>query len=944
MNHCHKVLMLLSVFSLLLTMIPSIANAAPEDPTIGDPALPVAEVTVANQTDGGSGELITAAGVLPSALYDPDEIGWASIRGLSSSAFSDHFNAMKDDYLMMDIEVDEIDGEQRARGLAAQHGQPRWAEHRNLDTNQFHDKWTQYKDQGYRLIDQESYLLNGSRYYAGIWVQNKENLAWASFRNLTSQEFADKFTEYKEAGYIMVDVEGYSTGSGLRYAMIWVKNTENLAWAEYRNMSSAEFGEKFDELKDDYRVWDIESYRHNGVQYYAGIWVENKNNRGWSEYRDMTATGYRNRWYRMRDLDYRLVDFEVYDTANGERYAGVWRQNGDRPDWSLREQVDSLAQSHLDSFTVPGLSVAIAKDGDIKYMRGFGFQEVDEGVWYSARTLNRLASVAKTIGAVLTLRLWQEGEIEDLDAASDTILPSLPAHHTHTVRQLLSNRAGIGHYPDYNVPIQQYNTALAAAQTFWNTDSNPNIAGTQLLYTPGTDCVYSTHAHTILGAVLEAQTGENINALVEDELSAPFGLTTLQSESRNDGDDNRSAVYDQNNNDVAADNISWKILGGGLESSAYDLLRFGMKTIDGTIINADTLAEMQLAPNPTNCSDPNWGFMGNYALGMQVGTQKGTTVMWKGGNQLGANTHIRIYPDENMVIVVLANRNENHSTATLATQIGDLILDAEAAAGATDDGYDFGGMSHQVVGTVQAFFNQARQLVLTNFGGRGSSGIVSELADATFWQSALELQFDSQADTPMQSTLTVKTSDGKAASTMTMRAAPEGMQLTASFGTQPYEIQYLLDNTILDRIAAKSDGRQTAAINWDEIWCIMDLPSGVPSELCRITIEFYQNQDGACEWNLRLAEPIVMADSKGQKMRFNRIRLVEQEEGLQAADATNSAPMTFSAMALAVTNLEQVTVQSAQSGGPELVPPLPGDAQQPIETLDQQIFLPVVMR
>lgn len=70
-------------------------------------------------------------------------------------------------------------------------------------------------------------------------------------------------------------------------------------------------------------------------------------------------------------------------------------------------------------------------------------------------------------------------------------------------------------------------------------------------------------------------------------------------------------------------------------------------------------------------------------------------MLWKGGNQLGSDTHIRLYPDENMVIVVLADRNENHSTATLATQIGDLILDAEVAAG--DDsarGYDFGGLRH----------------------------------------------------------------------------------------------------------------------------------------------------------------------------------------------------------------------------------------------------------
>jgi CubicO group peptidase (beta-lactamase class C family) len=928
--------MLLSVLAMLLTALPTLAQAAPAAQTVIDaPPLP-ADLTLADGTDGASGELVTAAGVLPSSLYDPDEIGWASIRGLSSSAFTEHFNAMKDEYLMMDIEVDEIDGEQRVAAVWQRNTDSRgWAEHRNLDTNQFHDKWTEYKDAGYRLIDQDIYQLNGQWRYAGIWVQNKENLAWASYRNLTSDEFSAKFTEFKNAGYLMVDVEGYSTSNGLRYAMIWVKNTENLAWAEYRNLSSDEFGQKFDELKGSHRMWDVESYRHNGVQYYAGIWVENKNGRGWAEYRDMTATGYRNRWYRMRDLGYRLIDFNIYPTANGERYAGIWRQNSDRPDWALRAGVDNLAQAHLDSFTVPGLSVAIAKDGDIKYMRGFGFQEVDAGVWYSAHTLNRLASVAKTVGAVLTLRLWQNGIIDDLDDASDELLNTLPGHHTHTVRQLLSNRAGIGHYPDYNVPIQQYSTALAAAQAFWNTDSNPNVAGTQLLYNPGTDCVYSTHAHTILGAMLEAATGKDINTLVEDELSAPFGLTTLQSESRNDGDDNRSAVYDQNNNDANADNISWKILGGGLESSAYDLLRFGMKTIDGAILDANSLAEMQLAPNPTNCSDPNWGFMGNYALGMQVGTQKGTTVLWKGGNQLGANTHIRIYPDENLVIVVLANRNENHSTATLATQIGDLILDAEAAAGQSDDGYDFGGMTHEVIGTVQVFFNRAHELVLTNLGGRGASGLVTKLADATFWQNRLALTFDSASPNPMQSDFTVKTGDGAVASTLRLQANKTGMTVAAAFGEKPYMIQYLHDDTVLDSLQATSGGRETAMINWDEIWCIMDLPSGVPSELCRLTIEFYQNQDGACEWDLHLAQPLTMTDRNGKTIQFNRVRLVE-DEGVQTASV--ATPMTFSEMALTVANLEQVTIEAAQSGGPELVPALPG------ETLDQAIFLPVVMR
>lgn len=685
----------ISVTVLLSMMISTAANAAPHlqtsiqqdhvrsneqnsvstddiSPEVLLPADPPAGGHVVNEG------MVQAAGLMPSNIFDPDAVGWASYRNYSSSAFSDLFDQMKDDYLMLDIEVDEINGQQRVSAVWQwNHDNRGWYEYRNLTSSEFHDKWVELKDSGYRLIDQEAYTLNGNRRYAGIWVQNKENLSWASWRNLTSAEFSEKFAEYSEAGYIMVDVEGYSTADGLRYGMIWVENSENLEWAEWRNLSTDDFSDKFNQLKDTHRMWDVESYRHNGTQYYAGIWVENQNGRGWAEYRDMSAAGYRNRWYRMRDLGYRLIDFEVYPADSGHKYAGIWRQNNERPDWFLKNDVNELVEHHFNDNDLVGLGVAISQHGEIKYIRGFGHQDKDAGVWYSGRTLNRLASVAKLVSGVLTLHLTEQGDINDIDDATASYVPTMPGHHTHSLRQILANRSGIGHYSAYSVPSQQYDSALAAAQTFWDTDSNPNQNGTQLVYTPGAGCIYSTHGHTILGAALEGATGKTIANIVEDELASPFGLSTLQVEDRDDGDANRSTLYDEDNDEVGADNISWKVLGGGLESSPYDLVRFGMKMLNGSVIDDDSLNELQQVPAPTNCTDPNWGSHNNYALGLQAGTHKGTPVMWKGGNQRGANTNMRLYPEKDIVIVVLANRNENHSTGSLATDIGALLLDNE---------------------------------------------------------------------------------------------------------------------------------------------------------------------------------------------------------------------------------------------------------------------------
>ena len=123
------------------------------------------------------GDVVQPAGLLPSSSFDPDEIGWASIRGLTSSQFADHFDTMKDDYMMIDIEVDEIDGKERVSAVWQLNTEDRgWFEFRNLTSTQFHDKWTELKDDGYRLIDQEAYTLNDQSLYAGVWVKNVEDL------------------------------------------------------------------------------------------------------------------------------------------------------------------------------------------------------------------------------------------------------------------------------------------------------------------------------------------------------------------------------------------------------------------------------------------------------------------------------------------------------------------------------------------------------------------------------------------------------------------------------------------------------------------------------------------------------------------------------------------------------------------------------------------------
>ncbi|MGW8251992.1 MAG: serine hydrolase, partial [Anaerolineales bacterium] len=415
---------------------------------------------------------------------------------------------------------------------------------------------------------------------------------------------------------------------------------------------------KFEELKDTYRMIDVESYPFNGVQYYAGIWVENVNQRGWAEWRDMTAKGFGDKWIQLRDAGYRLINYEAYPTSNGWRYAGVWRQNTDRPNWALKDDVDALLEGHFDEFDIPGMSVAIAQNGQFLYLRGFGFADIDDAIIAESRTIYRLASISKAVGGVLSLRLNEQGML-NLDAASSSYIPGLPAQHTHTVRQTVSNRSGVGHYEDYPSVSGHYTTALDAVQQIWD---GP------LVYAPGAGYKYSTHAYTFLGAALEGATGQSIWSLVDDELRIPYNLNTLRVEDRSVPNAKRATIYSTSNQEVSADDLSWKVLGGGLEASAYDLARFGIKLLNDTILAQTSQDEMWTPPD---------GFS-NYALGWSTGTESSTPVVAKDGAQNGARSYLRMYPEKGIVIAVLTNRKGGgHSPVTLGREIGKLMLAAE---------------------------------------------------------------------------------------------------------------------------------------------------------------------------------------------------------------------------------------------------------------------------
>lgn len=292
---------------------------------------------------------------------------------------------------------------------------------------------------------------------------------------------------------------------------------------------------------------------------------------------------------------------------------------------------------------IVGMAAAILDDGRVVFDESFGLADRERGVPASAATLFRLGSISKSVTATIALQLVDEGRI-DLDQELDPAVPALAGQLPDTtLRQVLSHTAGIRHYRiDRRDNAGEFRTTTEALELF---------LGDPRLFDPGTKYSYSTHGYTVAVATLEHFSGQSFVELVRRRVrdrAAP----TLDCEVLAEVKSDRSALYEVKGDgpailDAEREDNSWKYGGGGMESTALDLARFGEAVRTASIVSVRGRDEMW---KPVTLPD---GSETGYGLGWRSTADRGE--VYHTGSQQGAHAVLTIVPAEGWVIVVMTN-------------------------------------------------------------------------------------------------------------------------------------------------------------------------------------------------------------------------------------------------------------------------------------------------
>lgn len=311
------------------------------------------------------------------------------------------------------------------------------------------------------------------------------------------------------------------------------------------------------------------------------------------------------------------------------------------------QDIADLVQNGVDQNHFAGAIAAYQVAGEGPVVATAGRSDIDGNLPYSPATINRIASITKTMTAIAVVQLWEQGLI-DLDAAIQTYLPDYPtyAEGMVRVRHLLQHTSGIDSYRNRETENKDYYPSLAAAAEVFQ--DRP------LMHTPGTQETYSSYGYLVLGMIIEAVSGMTYEAYLQEKIWTPAGMQHTGIEYADNRPEGMTEFYYRNRRGKikksTPNDLSNRIPGGGVYSTAEDLLRFGHAILDGSLIQDSTFQMMQEQSGVPYEGSP-YG-MGIFLYGINPNWGK---VVGHGGGQTGVTAHMFIMTEQRTVVVVLSN-------------------------------------------------------------------------------------------------------------------------------------------------------------------------------------------------------------------------------------------------------------------------------------------------
>jgi len=318
---------------------------------------------------------------------------------------------------------------------------------------------------------------------------------------------------------------------------------------------------------------------------------------------------------------------------------------------SLKEAVADIQRRQRNV----GLSALVMLGGETVIAENLGYADLEHRVPVTNDTRFGVASITKAFTGLALLKLHEAGRI-DLDAPIQRYVPAFPVKTGGgiTPRLLAAHLAGIRHWG------QERNAALYARHFDDVNDVLALFKDDTLVAPPGTKASYSSYGYNLIAAAIQSASGVKYEDYVNREIISRLGLQSTGFDDVRRVLPHRARRYsyfdpwtfavDSNTVYRVPDwDYSHNMAGGNMYSTAADLARLGRAIERPGLLSKESLDLLDRRPRVGAVE-------GSMSFGFFVSDSAAPHRLLNiGGSNAGLQSGLFVYPDQDLVIVVLAN-------------------------------------------------------------------------------------------------------------------------------------------------------------------------------------------------------------------------------------------------------------------------------------------------
>lgn len=311
------------------------------------------------------------------------------------------------------------------------------------------------------------------------------------------------------------------------------------------------------------------------------------------------------------------------------------------------DKIDDFVKSEMQKQHIPGVSLAVIKNGKITKVKGYGLANVETNVPVTTETVFKIGSISKPIIAMGIMLLVEEGKISLDDKVSKYLEGTPESWKDITIRNLLSHTSGI----------------VREAPGFDPAKIQPDIDVIKTAYplplnfTPGEKYEYCNVGYFSLAEIIRKVSGKSWGEFLTERIFKPLGMNSTRTTTFADIVPHRANAYSYKDNKLTNAEIYTAVRpSGAFLSTILDLAKLEAALNGASFLKPES---RKLMWTPFKFND---GKNSIYGLGWRIDEVNGRKRIGHGGTLNGFKSHFARFVDDGITVIVLTNLEQVDSS------------------------------------------------------------------------------------------------------------------------------------------------------------------------------------------------------------------------------------------------------------------------------------------